>query len=411
MLEDVKVLLDFAREEKLMNASPGEGEREVYVAAKAEKKFTQKSDYKGVAGNLLHCNLDKWAVKNQSIPRYSAKAYGDRHLMPAALSQVGSKMLKYPIGVAVVGATSPGPIGAWRRISLDLQTFGFVVLFADLLRKKPYDNETKKLIQEFKNALLHCPMDFYYFDPAADLEEAIFKKSFEIMEQFRKAEEVHAPGGWQVCCLFNAAKELQLKQSVAPQPAAASAASAPSPQAKKSTAASQADEANSVCKFFDGFQFADTSEYKKLDKKLSKDCLLVHDRMVAAQVVRLLTGSWAVLGQKNSLDGLHKLIQISQRVSAAAPVDTAETMRFVVKYTFYRMRAGTMDTHVGIRVLRPWLTVPLTVWKLIKYVTNEFVYTKAIEKRHIQKFHDPETWYAQASEPPGDHRKKSVLTL
>ncbi len=293
VLEDVKIVLEWAKEEKLMGHTPATGGiREAFVATNAEMKFKEKMDYKGVAANLFYCNLDKWAVKGQVIPRHAAKTYGDKYVMPAALSQHTYQLLKDPIGVAVIGTASPGALGTWRRISLDLQTFGFIVSFADILRKKPFDKETKALIEQFKKAALHCPMDFYFFEATGDVESEIFKKSFEIMEEYRKKEEVHAPGGWQVCCLFHAAKELQTGQSVG---AGRSQKPAPSP-GKKAGGGAQADDAQSVCAFFDNFEFAETSDYKKLDKKLSKDCLLVHDRMIAAQVGRLLAGSWARLG-------------------------------------------------------------------------------------------------------------------
>ena len=169
---------------------------------------------------------------------------------------------------------------------MDLQVFGFIVALAELLRKQPHDTETKALIEEFKKAAMHCPMDFYNFEATSDTEASIFRKSFTIMEEYRKQAEVHAPGGWQICCLFHAAKELQTGQGAS----ALSQKPAPSPS-KKASASTQADDAQSVCTFFAGFQFADTSEYKRLDKKLSKDCLLVYERMVAASVAKLLSGS------------------------------------------------------------------------------------------------------------------------
>jgi len=50
---------------------------------------------------------------------------------------------------------------------------------------------------------------------------------------------------------------------------------------------------------------------------MSKDCLLVYERMMAASCNRILTGSWAKLGPKNALDRLSMLIQISQRVASS----------------------------------------------------------------------------------------------
>ena len=63
--------------------------------------------------------------------------------MSAAPCQETFKIFKDPMGVAVIGSTLPGARGTWRRISLDLQTFGFVVSFADLIRQKSYNDETK----------------------------------------------------------------------------------------------------------------------------------------------------------------------------------------------------------------------------------------------------------------------------
>ena len=408
--EDVAIVVEFAKEQKIFGSQPATGgDREVYVATKAEGKFKAKLDYKGVAGNLFDLDVTKWAVRGQSIPRHAAKAYGDKYVIPAARSQDYLKMLKHPVGVAVVGGSSPGAVGTWRRISLDLQTFGFMVPFADLLRsQKPWDDPTKLLIEQFKKACLHCPMDFYYFEASADLESRIFKKSFEMMEEYRKTEEQHAPGGWQVCCLFSAARDLQAQQCrqadglVAAPSQTAPSQPVPSPKKGGSGAGGTQDDAQHVCKFFAGVEFAQTSEYKNLDKKLSKDCLLVHERMVAAGVARMLSGSWSKLGPKNSLDGLHKLIQISQRVAASGTQsELPNLMRFVVAYIYVRMLAGTLDTHVGIRPLRQWLTVPLLIFKLLQYVQTEFKYTKTVEINYLKRFADPEAWYRSFGSQPG----------
>ena len=160
-----------------------------------------------------------------------------------------------------------------------------------------------------------------------------------------------------------------------------------------------------MCIFFEGFELAQTSEYKNLDKKLSKDCLLVYERMVAAKVHRLLTGSWAKLGPKNSLDGLHKLIQLSQRVASSCgsqPEELPSLMGFVVKYVYVRMLAGTQDANIGIRTLRPWLTVPLIMYKLLQYMKTAFVYEKPIEQKYLAKFKEPETWFSCGSQPGED---------
>jgi len=259
VMEDVKEVVEYAKAENFYNSPPGKGDREVFVAERAEKQFSEQMDYMGVAANLFSLDLTKWAVKGQVVPKHAVCAYGRQYMIPAARSQETFKILKDPVGVAVLGK-SPGARGTWRRISLDLQTFAFIVCFADLIRKKPHDPETKQMIEQFKKAALNCPMKFYYFEPSGDLDIKVFKKSFEIMEQYRKAEEVHAPGGWQVCCLFHAAKELQSAQAVA----APSQAPGPSPSKKEKK---EFSDALSVCSFFADFTFAETSEFNNLGKK------------------------------------------------------------------------------------------------------------------------------------------------
>ena len=94
-------------------------------------------------------------------------------------------------------------------MSLDLQTFGFISAWASLIRAKPHSDVTLKSLAAFRETALRCPMDFHFFGAKPDIEKQIFLKAFSIMEDFRKNEEMHAPGGWQVCCLFHQAKELQ----------------------------------------------------------------------------------------------------------------------------------------------------------------------------------------------------------
>jgi hypothetical protein len=213
-----------------------------------------------------------------------------------------------------------------------------------------------------------------------------------------------ACAGWQVCCLFNAAKELQTQQAIA---APSQATAGPSPS-KKAKGAQQPSDAQSVCTFFDGFRFADTSEYTNLDTKLSKDCLLVYERMTAVDCAKLLLGDWSRLGPKNALDRLHMLIQISQRVASSCgsqPDSLRLTLQFVMKYLFVRMVVGTLDSHVGVRALRLFLSVPLMILKILQYEKTEFVYKKAIEIAFLSKFEDPEIWYAQLG--AGDRHQRN----
>ena len=136
--------------------------------------------------------------------------------------------------------------------------------------------------------------------------------------------------------------------------------------------------------------------------------------MVAAGVAKILTGSWAKLGPKNSLDGLHTLIQINQRVAGACgsqPGELSKLMQFVVAYIYVRMLAGMLDTHIGIRPLRQWLTVPLLIFKLLRYVQTEFQYTKTVEVNYLKRFDDPEAWFTSCSSQLGHQHTIPIFPL
>jgi len=406
---DVKVVVEYAKQTDLYNSEPGKGSRELYDAKNASEKFLAGSDYLGVAANFFAMSLSKWAVKGQSIPRHVAKSYGEKHFLgsqPAFGSQPASQPKKIaltePVGIAVVGS-DPGAHGSWRRISLDLQTFAFVATWADLIREKPHTPETKHLLEQFREAALHCPMDFYVFPAtSSDLEKLIFRKSFDIMESFRKKEDIHAPSGWQVCCLFNAAKELQAANVTAPSTAA------PSPQ--KIT-----EDSAHLLSFFADFDFADSSEYKQLDKRLAKDCLLVYERVMASGCATLLASTTVSFGPKNALDGVQKLITISQRVASSCPTnspsDIAKRLKFVIEYFFVRMSTGSLDSFMGVRVVRSTMALPLLAHQVLEHVKVKYQYPRELERKFLEHFWQPLAWHKAFGSQPGSQPGQSIDTM
>ena len=401
VLEDVRVVLEYAKEHKLLDAPALQGSNTVFDPVAAKEKFLAGSDYLGVAANFFSMDLLKWAVKGQVVAKVAARAFGKKHFLDplekylktgsqssAARIAAAAISFKEPVGIAVLGE-SPGPIGQWRRLSLDLQTFGLIVVWADLLRQKPYDAETLAKLTALSQLARHCPMNFYHFGVSENLEKDMVKKSFEIMESYRKKEEVHAPGGWQVCCLFAAARELQTKEFISGSPPG---------DAKKG---GKEDGGVAVVEFFHDFEFAETSEYKKLDKKMGKDCLLVYERVTKAGLATLMSSTWVRRGHKNALDTMTGLVKISQRMASATTSNSQpellQKMRFVMEYLYVRMVAGTLDSQIGTRPLNNFLVVPLTALKLMDYMKLHFPYSRNIEKNHLDKFWSPIEWLKQAN--------------
>ena len=151
--DDVKLVLEHAKKQKLMHANPTAGKWTTYTVEGAEQHFSEGHDWMGVAANLFYCNLSKWAVVDQDMPKAEAAHYGKEHYGGSQPVEI-----KKPIGIAVIGEKSPGPKGEWRRISLDKQTYGFLCEWASLLREEPWGEEQQARCELFEKAALHCPM-------------------------------------------------------------------------------------------------------------------------------------------------------------------------------------------------------------------------------------------------------------
>ena len=57
MLEDVKEVIEFAKAGGFFDSPPGNGDRELFVAEKAQERFREKMDYFGLAHNFFYLGL------------------------------------------------------------------------------------------------------------------------------------------------------------------------------------------------------------------------------------------------------------------------------------------------------------------------------------------------------------------
>lgn len=313
-LDVVDVCVRWATAKKILKADPVEGSRTVFSKEENKNKFMAgHKEHLGIAGNIFWLNLKQWAVTDQKVTLMEAKDYAKKNFKIQELlmffsyldkapvvapdsSQTQPRLdFQVPVAVAAVGATEQqavlGVYGTWRKISADPQTYGFLSALSDLIMATPYKPSTLKVLDLMANLALHCPMDIYAFGLQPELEKKIFLKSFQIMENFRKAEEAQAPSAWKICCLWNQAKRLI--------------------DANK-------DVNDGLVELFGEIEFATSSEYKmeNLKKKIAKDCLVFYDRAVASGAEDVMPRVRIDLPPKNVLDWLSKLVKISQATSA-----------------------------------------------------------------------------------------------
>ena len=305
-LDAVDICIAWAKARKVLRADPVQGSRTIFDIEECKKKFEGGHAYEGVACNIFSFNLKQWAVLNQKVSLVEAKDYAQKNFPTDQLLKYYNHLVKgdeapkadppklgFQVSVAVLatGSTkqeaSLGAHGAWRKISADPQTYGFLYALSEMIKKTPATPATIKVMEVLEEMALHYPIDVYPFMLEPEIERNIFLKSFQIMENFRKREEEQAPSAWKICCLWDQGRQM---------------------------IDGQKDVNDGLVELFSTIEFAASSEYKmeNLKKKIAKDCLTFYDRAVAAGIDDLMPRVRIELSPKNALDQLSKMVKISQ---------------------------------------------------------------------------------------------------
>ena len=252
-------------------------------------------------------------MKNQKVTVMEAKDYAQKNFKTHELLKYYSYLdtrdavarpppskdppsleFQVPVAVAATGPTAEqatmGALGAWRKISADTQTYGFLYALHELITTTPCKRSTEKVLNMMAELALHCPMDFYAFGLQPDVEKKIYLKSFQLMEDFRKREEEQAPSGWKICCLWNQARNMI--------------------DADK-------DINEGLLELFSEIDFAASSEYNlvNLKRKIAKDCLTFFDRATTSGAEDIMPRARIDLQPRNALDQLSKMVKLSQATS------------------------------------------------------------------------------------------------
>ena len=124
-----------------------------------------------------------------------------------------------PISVAVTQETlskleeqSGAPCNVFRKISMDVMTYAFL---QESWERIELGKDHGFFPIQFWSAAQHVPVNYTCFLPSPELEQNVYAKSVQIMEDFRSAEEVHAPKAWQLCRLWALARDMQVAAGVA----------------------------------------------------------------------------------------------------------------------------------------------------------------------------------------------------
>jgi len=207
-LDVVEVCIDWAQAKNILKADPQEGSWVCFDAEEMQKNFAAGHPYTRVAANLFFFDLKEWAVDGQEVSLIEAKKYAERHFpitrveeyysfldakpgSPAAIvpaKKAPTFEWTVPVCAAAMGSTLPtatlGQRGKWRKISADSQVYGFLYALATLiLRKTPWSNAQKKVLDMLAATAMHCPIDVYPFVVSPQLPREIFLKSSQIQDE------------------------------------------------------------------------------------------------------------------------------------------------------------------------------------------------------------------------------------
>ena len=206
--KDVDVVIAFAKGKKLSALTVIDGSRVPYTKELLDVKMSAKANCLGLAGNLFWLDLKSFVIGTAPSLDEVAATIKDEFTPEHILERPPWELFKLPVGIAAVGGKVGPQDFSWRKISMDKQVYAFVRQFAKWA-KMPEKGEMgatrKKMLDNMCLAARHLPIDIYLVD-SVDAEKKIFSLSFQIMEDFRKGEEKHAPSGWFMCKVVHQAE-------------------------------------------------------------------------------------------------------------------------------------------------------------------------------------------------------------
>jgi len=270
----------------------GPGPYTTYSASGLAKRLETGDIAKGYAVNLFQIDLSKTALGCPPLVQFEVEEY-------ALKTKVEDRMfLEHPIHV-VVSTKDKAELEAgapWSRLGGDSQVYGLLWKYHNWRKLAvpagPGATEVKlaksTAMTQLENTMSHVPVTIHYMATDGDFQEKAFVQAFQIKEDFRRAEEAQAPGGWEVMLSFAHTRAmLQTRGTI--------------------TAAAEDEMAGeALLKIFSQVQYAETSDYKLKgkaeDSKTSTSILRAHDRFVSEGMDTLLRKARLALPRRGPFD-------------------------------------------------------------------------------------------------------------
>lgn len=255
-----------------------------------------------------------------------------------------------------------------------------------------------KVLSAMDRTAFHWPVDFKKFQASPELDDDLMRKTIEMCQDIEDATENLSLTGWQLLCLF--------------------ATIAGKLKAKGQTEVTGA----AVGDFLKGVNMGSKSELKSLlsetGQRTLDDGLRIHERYNAAGVSALLVSARLKFGRNCLLDGVTKLLKISQQVVGAKLTESIPPLPFICEWLYVRVSRGILDhdttaTHLSKAVL----PLALQAFRFAAYAIPTFSFgsggaeNESVDNEVINVFKSPLDWDVGTTLVPLEKRKEKLMVL
>jgi hypothetical protein len=287
-------------------------------------------EYKGTAQSIFALLMAD-AIPGAPVSSHEVLKYQEAHFSNLTSGEAVKWKHAITVVVAEGDASSYDPAApALRKISMDKVVFAFLLELKKRLRKV----EGGCIPLGFLRAARHVPVNYVLIPASAAHEEHVYVYAMQIMEDFRTAEEEHAPTAWALCQMWATARAMKQKAGAASE-----------------------DSAGAVAEMLQKIRCGKTCDYAEkglIVKRVVQDALTLHDRVLAAGVGDSLSYAGAEFGPRSPLTNMSKLVKLSQQAQATAlsrKAVPAVLLRRTVQVMLLRLELSLTDVQEGIGCL------------------------------------------------------------
>ena len=287
-------------------------------------------EYKGTAHSIFALAMGD-AIPGAPVSMHEVRSYQEAHFAKLKANEAVRWEHTVTVVVAEDDASRYNPNApAFRKISMDVMIFAFL----QELQKRREIAERGCIPVNFLQAARHLPVNYVLIPASAAHEEHVYVFSLQIMEDFRTAEEEHAPRAWQLCQIWAQARAMTQKSGAPSEDPAAAVAE--------------------VLKRVRCSKNCDYADKGIIMKRVVQDALNVYDRVLAADIGDALSYAGAEFGPRSPLTSMSKLVKLSQAVQAAASARKTSPpglLKRTIQVMLLRLQLSLTDQQEGINAL------------------------------------------------------------